>query len=51
MPVEREVGSGSNFLACVADCDKKSFLTWNDAEDVCRLEKAASGLSLMPWVF
>lgn len=54
MPVERIVGSRSNFLAFVADCDKKkksAFLTCDDAEAVCRLENAASGLSLVPWVF
>lgn len=52
MPVERIVGSRSNFLAFVADCDKKSaFLTCNDAKAVRRLETGASGLSLVPWVF
>lgn len=40
MPVERIVGSRSNFLAFVADWDKKksAFLTCDDAKAVCRLE-------------
>lgn len=47
MPVEREAGGKSHFLASVADCDKKksALLTWNNAEAVCWLENASSGLS------
>lgn len=30
---------------------KSAFLSYDDAKAVCRLENAASGLSLVPWVF
>lgn len=53
MPVGRVVGSRNIFWLLLLTVTKKkvSFLDLQCAKAVCRLENAASGLSLVPWVF